>query len=77
MIVADVCIPANEEWSTCFLRLGKGDSGLNCSQISVNTNDCAYNAALAPDLDPKIAPQVRYILRTIFSKFNARTQSGR
>ena len=61
------CCNPNEEWSTCFLRLGKGDSGLNCSRISVNTNDCAYTDSLAPDLDPSIAPQVRYILRTIFS----------
>ena len=63
------CCGSNEEWSTCFLRLGKADSGLNCSQISVNTNDCAYNSALAPGLDPSIKAQVRFVLRTIFSRW--------
>ena len=61
------CCEANEPWSTCFLRLGKGDSGFDCTQISINTNDCAYNGALASNLDPSIRAQVRYILRTIFS----------
>lgn len=61
------CSLENEAWSTCFLRLGTGDSGYNCSQISVNTNVCAYSGALASDLDPSIRAQVRYVLRTIYS----------
>ena len=61
------CCLENEAWSTCFLRLGTGNSGYNCSQISVNTNVCAYSGALASDLDPSIQAQVRYVLRTIFS----------
>lgn len=58
----------NEEWSTCFLRLGKADSGLNCTMVASHTNDCAYNGVLAGDLDPSIKAQVRYITRTIFSR---------
>ncbi|KAM0802347.1 hypothetical protein BDR22DRAFT_819880 [Usnea florida] len=61
------CCLENEAWSTCFLRLGTGNSGYNCSQISVNTNVCAYSGALASDLDPSIQAQVRYVLRTIFN----------
>ena len=61
------CCLEDETWSVCFLRLGTGDSGYNCTQISVNTNDCTYSGALNPDLDPSIRAQVRYVLRTIFS----------
>ncbi len=61
------CCKPDEEWSTCFLRLGKGDSGLNCTMIASNTNDCAYNRVLAEDLDPSIKAQVRCITGTIFS----------
>lgn len=62
------CCKPNEEWSTCFLRLGKADSGLNCTIIASNTNDFAYNGVLAGDLDPSIKAQVRYITGTIFSR---------
>ena len=62
------CCKPNEEWSTCFLRLGKGDSGLNCTQINTNTNDCTYEKGLATELDPSIYAQVRYITKTIFSE---------
>lgn len=70
------CCTANEEWSTCFLRLGKGDSGFNCSQLSINTNVCAYNGQLAPDLDPSIRAQVRYVLRTISGARSANRKQG-
>ncbi|KAL9598702.1 MAG: hypothetical protein Q9219_004315 [cf. Caloplaca sp. 3 TL-2023] len=61
------CCGPNEEWSTCFLRLGKHDSGFNCSQLQVNTNNCVYNPNLSPTLNADNRAQVRYILRTIFN----------
>ena len=65
------CCNDGELWSTCFLRLGTGHSGYDCSQIQVNTNNCAYSDQLASTLTGKEAAQVRYILRTIFSKWVA------
>ena len=63
----DCCNP-NEIWSTCFLRLGTGHAGYNCSQIQVNTNNCAFSDQLAPNLTSDNRAQVRYILKTMFSK---------
>ena len=61
------CCQENEFWSTCFLRLGMGHSGFDCSQIQANTNNCAFSDLIASDLDPKERAQYRYILKTIFS----------
>ncbi|KAL8945944.1 MAG: hypothetical protein Q9222_007588, partial [Ikaeria aurantiellina] len=59
------CCDEGEEWSTCFLRLGKGDSGYDCTAITSNTNDCAYSNALSPDLVPEIRAQVRLTIEPI------------
>ncbi|KAI4091896.1 MAG: hypothetical protein LQ344_003853 [Seirophora lacunosa] len=58
------CLP-DEPWSTCFLRLGRGDSGLNCTQLTVGASSCIYNKELSAHLVPEIRAQVRYVLRTI------------
>ena len=42
-----------------------------------NINDCAYSGMLAGDLDPSIKAQVRYITRTIFSRWPYRLGSSK
>jgi len=57
-------------------NLQRSVSGFNCSQLSINTNVRAYNGQLAPDLDPSIRAQVRYVLRTISGARSANRKQG-
>jgi hypothetical protein len=58
------CIPG-EPWTTCYLRLAHNIGGYDCSQI--NPQSCALN--LQQSVDPSIAPQVHYVLKTIYSSY--------
>ncbi|KAG7005643.1 hypothetical protein G7Y79_00018g044500 [Physcia stellaris] len=57
------CCKPDEPWSTCYLHLAHGVAGDDCSEI--NPQSCTYDATL--DVDPKIAAQVRYVMRNIYS----------
>lgn len=59
------CCKADEAWSTCFLRLAHGRPGGDCTQIS--SEKCSWDPSLASDLAPSIAPQVRYVLRNVYT----------
>ena len=58
------CCISGEAWSTCFLRLGHGYSGADCSEI--NAQKCSYDATLSKTLDQSIQAQVHYVLATIY-----------
>ena len=58
------CCEPNEIWTTCFLRLAYGTSGRDCSEI--NPQYCSFSPDLSVHLDPKIVPQVRYVVENIY-----------
>ncbi len=60
------CCHPSDNWSTCYLRLAKGQDGYNCSEI--NNGFCTFDPNLSPTLDPSIIPQAHYIVKNIFSK---------
>ena len=60
---ANCCMP-DVPWTTCYLHLAHGVSGADCSEI--NPQACSWDPTL--DVDPSIAPQVRYVMRNIYSK---------
>ena len=55
------CCAPNEVWSTCFIRLKLGNHGYNC--ININQGTCPNF-----DVDGNTAPEVRYILGTMYSE---------
>ena len=57
---ANCCAP-NEVWSTCFIRLALGNHGYNC--ININEGTCPIFQVGA-----STAPQVRYLLGTMYSE---------
>ena len=57
------CCKGDEAWSKCFLRLAHGVAGSDCSEI--NAQVCTWDSTLA--VAPSIAPQVRYVMRNIYS----------
>ena len=59
------CCKPDQPWSTCYLRLAHGYSGQDCSKI--NPTACTWDPTLA--VDPKIAAEVRYVSRNIYSTF--------
>ncbi len=62
---ADCCKP-NEAWTTCFLRLGHGSPGQDCSQI--NAQFCSYQSTLDPNIAPALQPKVQYMMKNIYCK---------
>lgn len=58
------CCLQGEAWSTCYLRLGRGLGGADCT--SVDDQTCTWDNAISPYLDPSIAPQVRYVMKSIY-----------
>lgn len=60
------CCEANDNWSTCFLRLAKGEDGYNCSEI--NNGFCSFDPKLSSTLNPEIVPMVHYVVKNIFSE---------
>ena len=60
------CCRADEDWSTCFIRLGTGEVANVCNSITQNRGACQF-APEAPNLAPSIQGQVRYVLQNIFS----------
>ena len=58
------CCKPDQPWTTCYLHLAHGFAGDDCSTI--NTGSCSYDHTLA--VDPRIAPQVRYVMRNIYGK---------
>lgn len=57
------CCIAGEPWTTCFLRLAHRTGGSDCSEINVQT--CSVD--MHQDVGPQIAPQVHYVMKTIYS----------
>lgn len=55
------CCKLNEPWTTCFLRVAAGRPASDCSVI--NTQSCHYDLTAT---DSTLAPEVRYILKTIY-----------
>lgn len=61
------CCKPDQPWSTCYLRLAHGYPGQDCSEI--NSQACTWDATLA--VDPRIAAEVRYVIRNIYSMFSS------
>ena len=59
------CCAFNEAWSTCFIRLAIGNHGYNC--VNINEGTCPNF-----DVDASVAPEVRYILGTMYSESSIR-----
>ena len=59
------CCEADEPWSTCFIRLGRGLAGSDCSVI--NAQQCTWDNELGPNLSPSQQAQVRYVLKNIYA----------
>ena len=55
------CCAFNEAWSTCFIRLAIGNHGYNC--VNINEGTCPNF-----EVDASVAPEVRYILGTMYSE---------
>lgn len=60
---ADCCKP-DEPWTTCFLRLGRGGPGSDCSQI--NAQSCVYQGIFSPRLKPEDRPKYQYVMKNIY-----------
>ena len=58
------CCLTDEPWSTCFLRLGRGLGGGDCTTMDDQT--CTWDNTVSPYLDPSIAAQVRYVVKSIY-----------
>ena len=69
------CCKVGEAWTTCYLRLGHGTPGQDCSQI--NSQFCSYQSTLAPDLDPSVKPQVQYVMKNIYCESSDLMYLGR
>ena len=61
------CCEPGEPWSTCYLRLATGVATYNC----LNINDQTCISEPTENVDPRIAPEVRYVLHTIYSTCTA------
>ena len=58
------CCKTDQPWTTCYLHLAHGVAGSDCSEI--NAQMCTWDPTLA--VDPRIAPQVRYVMRNIYGR---------
>ena len=61
------CCATDEPWTTCFLRIGGGISGSDCTQIT--NRDCFLPQNV--NQSATTAPQVRYIISNIVCKCRA------
>ncbi|KAL8992963.1 MAG: hypothetical protein Q9169_006695 [Polycauliona sp. 2 TL-2023] len=61
------CIPEDDGWSTCFLRLALPGVGQDCTTL--NDRPCTDQTVLAP-LDASIVPQVRNTVLSIYGVHN-------
>lgn len=58
------CCLIDEAWSTCFLRLGRGLAGGDCTTVDDQT--CTWDNAVSPHLDPSTFAKVRYVVKSIY-----------
>lgn len=58
------CIPDDDGWSTCYLRLALPASGQDCTTL--NDHPCTPQGTLDPNLAPSILAQVRYTVMGIY-----------
>ena len=58
------CCMQGEPWSTCFLRLGRGLSGADCTTVDDQT--CTWDNQISEYLDPSIEAKVRYVIKSIY-----------
>ena len=59
------CCQVGEAWNKCFLRLARGSSGSDCTQI--NAQACTWSQYEYLAVDQDIAPQVFYVMTNIYS----------
>lgn len=62
------CCLIDEAWSTCFLRLGRGIAGEDCT--TMNDQTCKWGGEISPYLAPSIFGQVRYVMKSIYGVHN-------
>ncbi|MCJ1480456.1 hypothetical protein MMC06_000611 [Schaereria dolodes] len=65
------CCLSGEPWTTCFLRLGRGKGGADCSQI--NAKNCPGSWDGSDSLATCIRPEVDYVMQTIWGKLNTKS----
>lgn len=58
------CCLLNEAWTTCYLRLGRGVAGEDCT--TMDDSQCKWNGEISSFLDPSIYAQVRYVMKSIY-----------
>ncbi len=58
------CCLLNEAWTTCYLRLGRGVAGEDCT--TMDDSQCKWNGEISSYLDPSIYAQVRYVMKSIY-----------
>lgn len=63
------CCKVGEAWTTCFLRLGHGAPGQDCSEINAQT--CTYQSTLAANLPDAVKPKVQYMMKNIYGELMA------
>ena len=61
---ATCCIPG-EAWTTCFLRLGHGFGGADCTEINAQT--CSLD--MSQNTPPDTTPQVHYVMKNIYGTY--------
>ena len=62
---AKCCIPG-EAWTTCFLRLGHGFGGVDCTEINAQT--CSLD--MSQKTPPETTAQVHYVMKNIYGIFH-------
>lgn len=65
------CCVASEPWSTCFLRLATGSSGLDCTSLinSSPINNPCLPGPTSSTLPPDIAAKASYVVSSLASIF--------
>ena len=58
------CIPEDDGWSTCYLRLALAKAGQDCTTL--NDHVCTNMNAVSTALAPAIYPQARYVTQSIY-----------
>ena len=66
-VVSSGCCDNEDPWSSCFLRLEKGERGYDCTNI--NPQLCSWDAQQLDKTGPDAA-RISYVLRGIYSKWH-------
>ena len=60
------CCEANDNQSTCFLRLAKGEDGFNCTET--NNGFCTFDPNLSSTVNARVVQMVHYVVKILFSE---------